>query len=69
MKTAISTEDINASKSHGAEIIRSWGMRRWEISFFEQYGIQKATGAGGTVQDALNNFIGDQQKNAESCRE
>ena len=39
------------------------------IQFFEQYGIQAATGASGTVRQSLENFFGGVLTDAAPCAE
>jgi predicted Fe-Mo cluster-binding NifX family protein len=42
--------------SLGADVMISGGMGRRANVFFDKYGIRTATGAGGTVQEALSSF-------------
>ncbi|MGB7115857.1 MAG: NifB/NifX family molybdenum-iron cluster-binding protein, partial [Anaerolineales bacterium] len=51
------------------DVMLSGGMGRRAISFFDQYGIQLATGADGTVRTALENYFSGQLSGAEPCRE
>jgi predicted Fe-Mo cluster-binding NifX family protein len=39
------------------------------IQFFQQYGIQTATGANGTVRQALENYLGGKLTDAAPCAE
>jgi predicted Fe-Mo cluster-binding NifX family protein len=52
-----------------ADVMLTGGMGRRAISFFEQYGIQAATGASGTVRHALEQYLGGALQGAEPCRE
>jgi predicted Fe-Mo cluster-binding NifX family protein len=53
----------------GAEVMISGGMGRRAIAFFEQYGIQPATGASGTARMALESFLNGTLSAAAPCRE
>jgi predicted Fe-Mo cluster-binding NifX family protein len=55
---------IHAQK---ADVILSGGMGGRAIEFFEQYGIKAATGASGTVRQALENYFGGKLKEAAPC--
>jgi predicted Fe-Mo cluster-binding NifX family protein len=44
--------------SQGAQVMLAGGMGRRAISFFQEYGIQAATGASGTVRHALEQYLG-----------
>lgn len=52
-----------------ANVILSGGMGGRAIQFFEQYGIKAATGASGTVRQALENYFGGALKDAAPCDE
>lgn len=52
-----------------ADVMLTGGMGRRAISFFDQYGIQAATGASGTVRHALEQYLGGALQDAEPCRE
>jgi predicted Fe-Mo cluster-binding NifX family protein len=52
-----------------ANVILSGGMGGRAIEFFEQLGIHAATGASGTVRQALENYLGGQLKEAAPCDE
>ena len=39
------------------------------IQFFEELGIETATGASGTVREALEHFLGGKLKSAAPCAE
>ena len=51
------------------DVMLTGGMGRRAISFFQQYGIQAATGASGTVRHALENYLQGELQGAEPCRE
>jgi predicted Fe-Mo cluster-binding NifX family protein len=53
----------------GAEVMISGGMGRRAIAFFEQYGIQTATGASGTTRMALESYLNGTLSAAAPCRE
>jgi predicted Fe-Mo cluster-binding NifX family protein len=57
---------INEQK---ADVMLSGGMGGRAIQFFEQYGIETATGATGTVRMTLESYIGGQLSEAEPCAE
>jgi predicted Fe-Mo cluster-binding NifX family protein len=52
-----------------ANVILSGGMGGRAIQFFEQAGIQAATGARGTARQALENFFGGKLSEAAPCLE
>jgi predicted Fe-Mo cluster-binding NifX family protein len=53
----------------GADVMLSGGMGGRAIQFFEQLGIQAATGATGTVQAALERYLGGELSGAAPCKE
>lgn len=53
----------------GANVMLSGGMGRRAIEFFEQYGIQTATGVAGTARYALERFLGGELDGAAPCKE
>lgn len=55
--------------SQGAEVMISGGMGRRAIDFFEQFGIQTATGGSGTVSVALESYLNGDLTGAEPCRD
>ena len=57
---------IHAQK---ADVMLSGGMGGRAIQFFEQYGIQTATGASGTVRSALERYLGGDLSGAAPCKE
>jgi len=54
---------------HEADVMLSGGMGGRAIQFFQQYGIQPATGANGTVRTALESYLGGDLTGAEPCKE
>lgn len=55
--------------SQQVDVMLTGGMGGRAIAFFEQYGIQAATGASGTVRHALEQYMGHQLREAEPCHE
>jgi predicted Fe-Mo cluster-binding NifX family protein len=53
----------------GANVMITGGMGGRAIQFFEQYQIQPVTGAFGTVEQALEQFVGGVLKDAAPCAE
>jgi len=53
----------------GVDVMISGGMGRRAIDFFNQYGIQVATGADGTVRNTLDRYFKGQLNGAQPCRE
>jgi len=51
----------------GADVMITGGMGARAMQFFAQYGITPVTGASGTVQHALNQFLAGQLYGAEAC--
>jgi predicted Fe-Mo cluster-binding NifX family protein len=56
-------------KDLGAEVMISGGMGRRAISLFDQYSIQIATGATGTVGNALNCYLRGELTESGACPE
>ena len=56
-------------KQQNANVILSGGMGGRAIQFFEQAGIKAATGASGTVRQALEHYLGGKLKEAAPCDE
>jgi predicted Fe-Mo cluster-binding NifX family protein len=52
-----------------ANVMLSGGMGGRAIQFFEQFGIQTATGASGTVRSALERYLGGDLSGAAPCKE
>lgn len=55
--------------SQGANVMLTGGMGRRAIAFFQQYGIEAATGASGTVRHTLEQYLGGALQGAAPCRE
>jgi predicted Fe-Mo cluster-binding NifX family protein len=55
--------------SQRVDVMLTGGMGGRAIAFFEQYGIEAATGASGTVRHALEQYMGHQLQQAEPCHE
>ena len=56
-------------KEHQADVMLSGGMGGRAIQFFQQFGIQTATGATGTARTALENYLGGELSGAAPCKE
>jgi predicted Fe-Mo cluster-binding NifX family protein len=56
-------------KEQSANVMLSGGMGGRAIQFFEQVGIQAATGASGTVRQSLENYFGGKLTEAAPCDE
>ena len=56
-------------KSQNANVMISGGMGRRAIAFFQDYGIDIATGATGTVKATIDNYLRGHLSTAEPCRE
>ena len=52
-----------------ADVMLSGGMGGRAIQFFQQFGIQAATGATGTVRTALESYLGGELEGAAPCKE
>jgi predicted Fe-Mo cluster-binding NifX family protein len=52
-----------------ANVILSGGMGGQAIKFFKQAGIKAATGASGTVRQALDQYLADKLEEAAPCEE
>jgi predicted Fe-Mo cluster-binding NifX family protein len=55
--------------SQEVNVMLSGGMGHRAISFFEQYGIEAATGAAGTVRQALEQYLGGELQGAAPCKD
>lgn len=55
--------------SQGANVMLSGGMGQRAVMFFDQMGIQTATGAQGTVKETIEAFLSGQLSGSESCAE
>jgi len=56
-------------KEQNVDVMLSGGMGGRAIQFFEQFGIQTATGATGTVRSALESYLGGELTGAAPCKE
>jgi len=56
-------------KEQNADVMLSGGMGGRAIQFFNQFGIEPATGATGTVENAVNCFLEGKIEGASSCAE
>ena len=56
-------------KQQGADVMLSGGMGRRAIQFFTQFEIEMATGASGTVGEAVICYLDGDLKGASSCAE
>jgi predicted Fe-Mo cluster-binding NifX family protein len=55
--------------SQEANVMLTGGMGMRAITFFEQCGIETATGAAGSVRRALEQYLGGELQGAAPCRE
>lgn len=53
----------------GAKVLLAGGMGHRAVTFFEQYGIEAVTGAGGTVLQAVQAYLDGQLSGASPCAE
>ena len=56
-------------REQNANVMLSGGMGRRAIDFFQQMGIQAATGVSGTVRNALESYLGGEVNDAAPCQE
>ena len=56
-------------REQGANVMLVGGMGRRAVGFFEQYGIDVATGATGTVQQAIQAYLEGKLRGASPCAE
>jgi predicted Fe-Mo cluster-binding NifX family protein len=56
-------------QEQNANVMLSGGMGGRAIQFFEQAGIKAATGANGTVRQALESYLGGKLSEAAPCDE
>lgn len=56
-------------KENNADVMLSGGMGGRAIQFFSQFGIKSATGASGTVKEAVEAFLAGKLQGASSCAE
>jgi len=55
--------------SLGAQVMLAGGMGGRAVAFFQQYGIEPATGATGTVRESLSRYLGGELRGAAACSE
>ena len=53
----------------GAQVMLTGGMGGRAVTFFKQFGIECATGASGTAQDALSLYLGGKLSGTAPCSE
>jgi predicted Fe-Mo cluster-binding NifX family protein len=56
-------------QSQGVDVMLTGGMGGRAIALFEEYGIEAATGAQGTVRRALEGYLDGQLRGVEPCEE
>ncbi len=56
-------------QARNADVMLSGGMGGRAIQLFQQFGIQTATGASGTIREALERFVGGELRDAAPCAE
>jgi len=56
-------------KEQNADVMLSGGMGGRAIQFFNQFGIETATGASGSVKEAAEAFLAGNLQGASSCAE
>ncbi|MEW5959081.1 MAG: NifB/NifX family molybdenum-iron cluster-binding protein [Chloroflexota bacterium] len=56
-------------KEQGATVMLAGGMGHRAVGFFEQFGIDVATGATGTVQQAIQAYLTGKLRGASPCVE
>ena len=54
-------------QNQGVDVMLAGGMGRRAIALFQQYDIQTATGAAGSVRHALEQYLGGELQGAEPC--
>ncbi len=55
-------------RNQNVDVMVSGGMGRRAISLFDQHGISVATGAMGTVEDALTGYLDGNLRDSGPCR-
>ncbi|MCD6290530.1 MAG: NifB/NifX family molybdenum-iron cluster-binding protein [Anaerolineae bacterium] len=56
-------------RQQGAAVMLTGGMGYRAMAFFEQFGIEPVTGAGGTVRRAITQYLEGQLAGAKPCQE
>jgi len=59
----------NFINDQGVNVMISGGMGRKAIDFFQQFGIDVATGASGTVRSTLDSFISGGLRGVTPCKD
>jgi len=54
-------------QSQGADVMLSGGMGAGAVSYFNQYGIEVATGASGTVRQAIDRYLAGSLRGNQPC--
>jgi len=55
--------------SQGTNVMLADGMGQRAVNFFQEYGIQVATGAAGSISESLQHFLSDELSGVASCLE
>jgi len=55
--------------SLGAQVMLTGGMGGRAVAFFQQYGIEAATGAAATVRESLSRYLGGELRGTAPCNE
>ena len=53
--------------SQGANVMLSGGMGASAVSLFDQYGIEAVTGASGTVEQSLEDYLAGRLRGTTAC--
>ena len=56
-------------RSQGVDVMLTGGMGRRAVVLFEEYGIEAATGAQGTVRRAMESYLAGRLRGVEPCEE
>lgn len=56
-------------QSQGANVMLAGGMGRRAVMFFEEMGIEAATGAQGTARQSVERYLGGELKGVKPCAE
>ena len=54
-------------REQNADVMLTGGMGASAISFFQQYGVEVATGASGTVQESIDRYLRGELSAQASC--
>ncbi len=55
--------------SQGAQVMLTGGMGARAVSFFEEFGVEPVTGAGGTVRQALADYLSGRLTGVVPCHD